>query len=65
MVLIGSNKHAVETVSMLAWQEMYKQRYGPAAAYATLLFGYIAVVALTFVKVLGADILRRGEGEDA
>ncbi len=59
-VLIGSRKASVETLSMLAFEEMKSLRYGPAAAYATVLFLYVAVVAYVFVRVLGADILGRG-----
>ncbi|MFC7344809.1 carbohydrate ABC transporter permease [Saccharopolyspora griseoalba] len=56
-VLIGQQKQSVETLSMLAWQEATNVRYGPAAAYATIMFCYVAVVAFTFVKLLGADLL--------
>jgi len=35
-------------------------RFGPAAAYATVLFVYVAVAAYIFVRVLGADIIGRG-----
>jgi multiple sugar transport system permease protein len=59
-VLIGSRKTSVETLSILAFEEMKALRYGPAAAYATVLFLYVAVVAYVFVRVLGADILGRG-----
>ncbi|WP_197322116.1 carbohydrate ABC transporter permease [Saccharomonospora sp. NB11] len=56
-VLVGAQKASVETLSMLAWDEANQVRYGPAAAYAVLLFCYIAVVAFVFVKLLGADVL--------
>ncbi|GAA2358393.1 sugar ABC transporter permease [Saccharopolyspora halophila] len=56
-VLIGQQKYSVETLSMLAWQEATNVNYGPAAAYATIMFGYVALVALAFVKLLGADII--------
>ena len=56
-VLIGQGKRSVETVSMLAFDEAANLRYGPAAAYATLLFIYVAVVAYAFVRLLGADLL--------
>ena len=56
-VLVGANKDSVETLSMLAWMEAGNLRYGVATAYATVLFLYIAVIAYTFVKVLGADVL--------
>lgn len=56
-VLIGQQKESVETLSMLAWQEATNVQYGPAAAYATIMFCYVAVVAFAFVKLLGADLL--------
>jgi multiple sugar transport system permease protein len=56
-VLVGADKRSVETVSMLAFQEAANLRYGPAAAYATMLFIYVAVVAYAFVRLLGADLL--------
>jgi multiple sugar transport system permease protein len=56
-VLIGNQKRSVETLSMLAWDEASNLRYGPAAAFATLLFIYVAVAALVFVKLLGADVI--------
>jgi multiple sugar transport system permease protein len=56
-VLIGARKSSVETLSMLAFDEASKLRYGPAAAYATILFLYVAIVAYIFVKLLGADLI--------
>lgn len=56
-VLVGPNKSSVETLSILAYLESNQNRYGPAAAYATLLFIYVAVTAFVFVKLLGADVL--------
>ncbi|GAA1697742.1 carbohydrate ABC transporter permease [Kribbella sp. NPDC056951] len=56
-VLVGPNKSSVETLSILAYLEANNTRYGPAAAYATLLFIYVAVVAYAFVKLLGADVI--------
>ncbi len=56
-VLVGPNKSSVETLSILAFLEANQNRYGPAAAYATLLFLYIVVVAYVFVKLLGADVI--------
>jgi multiple sugar transport system permease protein len=56
-VLVGANKNSVETLSMLAYDEASNTRYGPASAYATILFLYVAVVAYAFVKLLGADVL--------
>ena len=58
-VLIGANKRSVETLSMLAWNEMDNDRFGPAAAYAVTLFVYIAVIAFVFVKLLGTDLVAR------
>ncbi|HZN19109.1 MAG TPA: sugar ABC transporter permease [Micromonosporaceae bacterium] len=59
-VLVGPRKESVETLSVLAWDEMSNLRFGPAAAYAMILFVYIAIVAYVFVRVLGADIIGRG-----
>jgi multiple sugar transport system permease protein len=56
-VLIGAHKDSVQTLTMLAWDEATNLRYGSAAAYATVLFVYIALVAYLFVKLLGADII--------
>lgn len=56
-VMIGEHKASVETLSMLAYDEAGNVRYGPAAAYATVLFLYVVLVALVFVKLLGADII--------
>ncbi|MER7244282.1 sugar ABC transporter permease [Kribbella sp. NPDC000426] len=56
-VLVGPHKDSVETLSMLAYDEAFNTRYGPAAAYATVLFVYVAVVAYLFVKILGADVI--------
>ncbi len=56
-VLIGAHKQSAETLSMLAFDEATNLRYGAAAAYATVLFFYVAIVAYAFVKLLGADIL--------
>jgi multiple sugar transport system permease protein len=56
-VLVGPNKSSVETLSILAYLESNANRYGPAAAYATLLFVYVAATAFVFVKLLGADVL--------
>jgi multiple sugar transport system permease protein len=56
-VLVGPHKDSVETLSMLAYDEAFNTRYGPAAAYATVLFLYVAVVAYAFVKILGADVI--------
>ncbi|MEU4742793.1 sugar ABC transporter permease [Actinosynnema sp. NPDC023658] len=56
-VLIGSRKESVETLSMVAFDEAASLRFGPAAAYATILFVYVAVTALVFVRLLGADVV--------
>lgn len=56
-VLIGPHKDSVNTLSMLAFDEANNIRYGPAAAYSTVLFVYVAVVAFLFVKILGADVI--------
>ncbi|MGI5253492.1 carbohydrate ABC transporter permease [Actinacidiphila glaucinigra] len=56
-VLIGGRKHEVETLAMLAYYEASNVRYGPAAAYATLLFAYVVIVAFAFVKLLGTDLI--------
>ncbi|HEY0695576.1 MAG TPA: sugar ABC transporter permease [Kribbella sp.] len=56
-ILVGPHKNSVETLSMLAFDEALNTRYGPAAAYATILFLYVAVAAFAFVKLLGADVI--------
>ncbi len=56
-VMIGRRKESVETLSMLAQEEAANLRIGPAAAYAVVLFIYVALVAYAFVKLLGADVL--------
>lgn len=61
-VLIGNRKQSVETLTMLAWDEASNLRFGPAAAYATILFLYVVVAAFVFVKLLGADVI--GEARD-
>ncbi|MFD8194853.1 carbohydrate ABC transporter permease [Streptomyces wuyuanensis] len=60
-VLVGPHKQSVETLSMLAFDEAANTRYGPGAAYAVVLFAYVAVVAFVFVRLLGADLLS-GDG---
>ncbi|MFI9554955.1 carbohydrate ABC transporter permease [Nonomuraea endophytica] len=69
-VLIGPRKASVETLSGLIWDEATRVHYGPASAYGTALFVYIAVIAFVFVKLLGADLLsdvraRKKESRDA
>lgn len=61
-VLIGANKPSVETLSMLAFEEVNNLRYGPASAFATILFLYVLVVAFVFVRVLGADVVGSARG---
>ena len=56
-VLVGVGKPSVQTVSILAQQESINTRFGPASAYAMLLFLYIVIVAFAFVKLLGADVI--------
>ncbi|MFI7680213.1 carbohydrate ABC transporter permease [Actinophytocola sp. NPDC049390] len=56
-VMIGQRKQSVETLSMLAQEEATQLRIGPAAAYAVVLFVYVALVAYAFVKLLGADVI--------
>jgi multiple sugar transport system permease protein len=56
-VLVGKGKPSVETLSILAYLESTNTRFGPASAYAILLFLYIVVVAFAFVKLLGADVI--------
>ena len=55
--MIGPGKYRVETLSIFAYQEATQSRYGPAAAYAIVLFVYVLLVAFLFVKVLGADVI--------
>jgi multiple sugar transport system permease protein len=56
-VLVGKGKPSVETLSILAYLESTNTRFGPASAYAILLFLYIVLVAFAFVKLLGADVI--------
>jgi trehalose/maltose transport system permease protein len=55
--MIGAGKYRVETLSIFAYLEATQTRYGPAAAYAIILFLYVLLVAFVFVKVLGADVI--------
>lgn len=55
--MIGPNKYSVETMSMFSYQEARNLRYGPAAAYAIILFLYLTLIAYLFVSLLGADVV--------
>jgi len=55
--MIGPGKYRVETLSIFSYQEATQTRYGPAAAYAIVLFIYVLLVAFLFVKLLGADVI--------
>jgi multiple sugar transport system permease protein len=59
-VLVGARKGSVETLTMVAWDEMSNLRFGTASAYAVILFCYIAAVAAIFIKILGADVIGTG-----
>ncbi|MFF9410622.1 carbohydrate ABC transporter permease [Streptomyces anandii] len=65
-ILVGAQKDSVETLSMLAQNEASNVRFGPASAYAMLLFLYVFLIALAFVRLLGADLVggaaRGGKG---
>lgn len=56
-VLIGRGKPSVETLSILAFEETSTSDFGPASAYAVILFFYVALIAFAFVKLLGADVI--------
>jgi multiple sugar transport system permease protein len=56
-VLVGPQKPSVETISILAYLENSNTRFGPAAAFAVLLFVYVVIVAYAFVRLLGADVI--------
>ena len=55
--MIGPGKYHVETLSIFSYLEATQNRYGPAAAYAIVLFVYVLLVAFVFVRVLGADVI--------
>ncbi len=59
-VLVGPQKKSTQTLSLLAYNDMSNLHFGPAAAYATILFVYVALVAYVFIRLLGADIVGRG-----
>ncbi|MCF6525883.1 carbohydrate ABC transporter permease [Streptomyces sp. JJ36] len=56
-ILIGAQKKSVETLSMLAHAEASNVRFGPASAYAVLLFVYVFLIALAFLRLLGTDLV--------
>lgn len=56
-VLIGGQKESVITMTGIAFNESSNNNYGLAAAYSTVLFVYVAVIAYAFVKALGADVI--------
>ncbi|MFF4954925.1 carbohydrate ABC transporter permease [Streptomyces chattanoogensis] len=56
-ILIGTQKTSVETLSMLAQDQAANVRFGPAAAYAVILFLYVFLIALAFVRLLGANVV--------
>ncbi|MFE0186792.1 carbohydrate ABC transporter permease [Streptomyces sp. NPDC058989] len=56
-ILIGAQKSSVETLSMLAQDQAANVRFGPAAAYAVILFVYVFLIALAFVRLLGANVV--------
>ncbi|QTD96907.1 carbohydrate ABC transporter permease [Streptomyces cyanogenus] len=56
-ILIGAQKNSVETLSMLAQHEASNVRFGPASAYAVLLFLYVFLIAFAFVRLLGTDLV--------
>ena len=55
--MVRAGKYRVETLSIFAYQEATQERYGPAAAYAIILFIYVLLVAFLFVRILGADVI--------
>ncbi|MGV9246611.1 carbohydrate ABC transporter permease [Streptomyces sp. NPDC003710] len=59
-ILVGAQKTSVETLSMLAQDQASNVRFGPAAAYAVILFLYVFLIALGFVRLLGADVTGDG-----
>jgi ABC-type sugar transport system permease subunit len=63
--MIGPGKYRAETLSIFSYQEAAQTRYGPAAAYAVILFLYVLLVAFLFVRVLGADVIGDAEAKGA
>jgi multiple sugar transport system permease protein len=56
-ILIGAQKESVETLSMLAQDQAANVRFGPASAYVLILFVYVFLIALAFVRLLGANVV--------
>jgi len=72
--MVGAGKYHVETLSIFSYLEATQSRYGPAAAYAIILFIYVLLVAFLFVRILGADVIgdsappkakKKKKGDDA
>ena len=61
--MIGPGKYRVETLSVFAYQEAAQTRYGPAAAYAIILFIYVLLVAFLSVRILGAEVIGDADGK--
>ena len=61
-LLVGSQKQSAQTISVLAFNEANNLRYGSAAAYSTLLFLYVVLVAYAFVRLLGTDLIAGTRG---
>src|SRR6476659_7192829 len=61
--MIGAGKYRVETLSIFSYQEAAQSRYGPAAAYAIILFIYVLLVAFLFVRILGAEVIGDADGK--
>ncbi|MEV7687793.1 carbohydrate ABC transporter permease [Streptomyces bungoensis] len=64
-ILVGAQKNSVETLSMLAQNEASNVRFGPASAYAVLLFLYVLLIAFAFVRLLGTDLVGDGGARKA
>lgn len=64
-ILVGAQKNSVETLSMLAQNEASNVRFGPASAYAVLLFLYVLLIAFAFVRLLGTDLVGDGGARTA
>jgi multiple sugar transport system permease protein len=65
-VLTGLNKEHTVTLSMIAYDEaVNNNHFGPAAAYSTVLFLYIAIVAFAFVRLFGANVFSSADSRVA